>query len=135
MWSSNSFLKACERLKNAGFPFVPEQGLRIGRGYADLGYEEFLLLQDRTMLSLFSGKTSELPEGHENFFFVIPSPDEIVHNLATRGASIESISFHQQRIWKVIVGGSREISVEGRTLHEALLSALTTLLENKNVPV
>ena len=130
MWSKNRFLKECADLKEQGFPFVQEQGRRIARGYADLGYEEFILLTENKLLSLYSGKPSEIPEGHSHHFFLVPSCDEMVDEIIKRGFDIESLQFKNQRSWEIVATkkeGNR-ISEGAPTLEQALLLALKQIV-------
>jgi hypothetical protein len=83
----------------AGSPVDLSAGARCGRGFADLGYEEFLILPPRKLLSLFTGQISELNPEHEKFFFAIPSPDQMVAELDRRGIDIVGLTFERQRTW------------------------------------
>ncbi len=130
MWSKNRFLKECADLKEQGFPFVQEQGRRIARGYADLGYEEFVLLTDDKLLSLYSGKPSEIPEGHSRHFFLVPTCDEMVDEISKRGFDIETLEFKDQRVWKVVLsrGGVSLITEVAPTLEQVLILALKQIV-------
>ena len=75
--SKNSKLLSGTFIEN----FLTEPGLRISRGYADLGYEEFITQSGSKLLSLYTGKASNIPEGHEKFFFRIYDLDELLNLL------------------------------------------------------
>ena len=53
MLSSTRFLKICQRVRDHGI--LPEfrPGIRVGRGMADVGSEEFILIAENKLLSLF----------------------------------------------------------------------------------
>jgi hypothetical protein len=122
MWFPQAILKQCEQLSRAGYNPEFSQGMRVARGYADLGYEEFVLIKSRTLLSLFNGKTSEMPEGHEKFFFHIPSADELVIEIRKRGWDLVASEFYEQRTWKITAAcGGDSLIGEGKSFYEAIL--------------
>lgn len=100
MWSSNAFLKRCEKLKELGLSPDPQTGTRVARGFADLGYEEFYCLNGTKLVSIFTGHPSELSQEHRKFFFSIPSIEGMVDAIAKRGFDVERSEFVNQRSWK-----------------------------------
>ena len=101
MLNSNDFLKNCETLKNKGIEFEIKAGQRIARGFADLGYEEFYLLPNNKLVSLFTGKISELQENHKNFFFVVPTIDDLLTKLALLNIQVEKLLFNDDDQWQL----------------------------------
>ena len=101
LWSDKAKLQACEKLKQAGitFPMVP--GAQVARGFADLGYEEFVIIAEGQIVSLLTGVRGEMPAGHAGHFFVVPSVDQLCDELATRRWLLERAEFVDQRLWKV----------------------------------
>ena len=127
MWSHPTFLKRCEewRQKNTEPPL--KEGTRIARGFADLGYEEFVLLPGKKLLSLYSGTLTQFPEEHAHFFFPVPSADEMVEDIERKGFDIVSLEYRDQRTWVATMEDckSHKRSVfEGGTLEIVLITAL-----------
>lgn len=131
MWLSNTLLRAFEQLKHAGFPLKLEEGAVIARGYADAGAEQFLVLPNNSLLSLFTGKTTPFPEGHERFFFSVLSCDQLVGELSRRGVSLAQALYENQRSWYVIAHASdgTVLQVRAETLQAALLEILLESLK------
>ena len=121
MWYDQDFLAQCESLKQNGRVSNFRPGARIARGFADVGYEEFVVLPNGKMMSLFSGAQSELNEEHRGFFFEVPTEAELLAELETRGELIESVKFADQRTWSV---KTTNLSAESRGLHRTLLLCL-----------
>ncbi len=134
MWASKRFLEQCFELYKAGFVFQIEEGKRLARGFADVGYEEFCLLPGRKLLSLLSGKVTKLEVAEERFFFVVPSADEIVNEIEKLGGDILKIETDDHRSWKVDFrsGDCNTRTVDGRSIESALITALLQISQLKN---
>jgi hypothetical protein len=133
MWLGNQILARFEKLHRAGFECSFEQGEQVARGYADLGYEQFLVLSDHKLLSLQSGKSSELQEGHRHFFFSVPSVEQLADVLARRFIMIEAIYPVGQTRWGIrfkCAEGERQ-EIEDRSLLGVLCEALIMVLEKR----
>ncbi|MCO6429670.1 MAG: hypothetical protein J5J00_02335 [Deltaproteobacteria bacterium] len=129
MARSNSILKRCEELARAGFLPEFEPGMTIGRGFADLGYEEFALLSESKIVSLYTGRESILPQDDRRQFFSVPSADEIVNEIAKRRFEIKNLEFKDQREWALtLMRGEEEIRVTSSSLYEVLIEGLTEIL-------
>jgi hypothetical protein len=122
MWCSPEYLRKCQALRDRGVHFPFETGMRLARGFADLGYEEFVILPVGRLLSLFTGQTSEFPDDHRHFFFAVPTFDQLVQYLIQAGYALEALEFCEQRTWVATVH-AREVSVrgEGETPQDALI--------------
>lgn len=133
MWSSNAFLQSCERLKSLGFAREFDNGMRIARGFADLGYEEFFFLSGRKIVSIFSGQTSPFPAEHAKFFFWVPAIDVLFEAISSRGFDVERIEHRDQREWVIQVrhaaSGAAEESTH-RELDTAAANCLVKILEH-----
>ena len=128
MWSNPRFLKLCEALKTKRGEVPLQDGMKVARGFADLGYEEFLLLPGGKLLSLYSGQVTPFPEQHANFFFEVPAADEISDRIVRELWDIQSLTFEDQRSWKARLkhsktGESREFTAP--TIEELFVTALT----------
>ena len=121
------------RLKELGLPLIREPGERISRGYADLGYEEFLLISEQRMVSLFSGQVSTLPVDHERFFFAVPTVDQMLREVERRGAEIGSIENRDGRSWVVhAILQAQELRSVGVSMEEAVVDMLHQILERES---
>jgi hypothetical protein len=122
---------ACHRLYRLGAFKQFGAGDVIARGFADVGFEEFFILYDGTLLSLTSGDRSNLSDGEKQAFFLIPSIDDILDEIAYFGGIIEQIQKLPAPLgWRieissVVVGMG---SVEAISLFDGILRALGFLL-------
>lgn len=130
MLAHPSFLKLCEELRHA----VPEQelepGMKIARGFADLGYEEFLLLPGERLLALYSGQVTALQDEHRKFFFHVPTPDEMLATIIKANWDIASLHYEEQRTWRLEVceATTKETcNATGDTLEECLARCLRAI--------
>ena len=132
MWSNPKFLKRCEDLKTRCGEVPFSEGMKIARGFADLGYEEFLLLPGRKLLSLYSGQVTPFPEEHSRFFFEVPTPDEVTDRIVRALWDLDSVRFVDQRSWTARLvhsksGESREFSAP--SIEEVFVEALAGICE------
>lgn len=124
MYLRNEQLTKCERLKEHGFPQEVKTGSHVGRGFADLGFEQFLMLPSGKLLSLFTGDCSELPAGHAEYFFVIPTVDRLIEYMESCGAYVDTIDLDDDSEWSVhILGANGLLIVSSATLWDALIEA------------
>lgn len=131
MLHSNSFLKECEKLKEKGFSVDFKPGQQIARGFADLGYELFCLLPNNKTTSLFTGEKADFSEDHKEFFFVVPTKDELIEGIQRKGFEIKLLSYVDQREWKIIVEKDEEKSFADKDLHFLLVKTLIFCFENE----
>ena len=138
MWSSNTFLRKCEQLNTSYPAYELPAGQRIGRGFADLGYEEFLLIPVDKMVSLFTGQVSAFTQEQKTFFFPIPSVDQMVDLIQRANLNIEKLEYIEQRHWKLSI---RSISdgvehvLQAGTIEDVLVDALLLLpMINEKLP-
>ena len=75
IWSSPKYLELCYQLKDTPLEFVISPGTRVARGYADVGFEEFCVLQNNKMVSIHSGEIFEIDLEH---VFVVPSLEQLL---------------------------------------------------------
>lgn len=124
-------LERCQRLREAGIPLHVEVGYRVARKFADLGYEEFYILPGRKIISLLTGQVAHFPVEHEQFFFNVLTNEEAVELLSRQGADIESLQYHDQRVWELtasLQSTGKRIAVSSESLDEAFLDLLIQLL-------
>ena len=117
MIHSNYFLEKCQQLKNLGCDFPIEPGVRLGRGFADYGYEEFYLLQNSKLVSIFTGQVSDWQPIQQKFFFVIPDQFALLNAISLKEIEIISLIYFEQRDWQVVINyQDQEFSLENSDL-------------------
>jgi hypothetical protein len=122
----NDFLQQCERASQRGFPLFDDVGCLVGRGYADIGYEVFVMLPSGQLLSLLTGQTSRFAAEDREHFFSVPDLDTVVRVLEEAGCSIESSIRLEQRTWSVQIrsGDGRTVEALADNLHLAMMMAI-----------
>jgi hypothetical protein len=135
MWKHQSFLKRCAELKQHGYAPEPAPGMRLGRGFADLGVEEFLLLPSGALLSLQRGNQKPLTDDERSHLFCIPSTAECVAEIRRNGYDVETLHYAEQRHWRVAVASEEsdvKFEVQSDDLEEAFIMALEKILFAKH---
>ena len=130
MFASPAFLTLCDKMKSVGLFSRWDPPIRLARGYADLGYEEFCLLPGGNLFSLETGKLGNIPSEHEQFFFQVPSIQEMVNELDSRGFDLNGLFYQEQRTWKLVIIDSRtsvQSVFENREIEMVLADALLSL--------
>lgn len=123
------FIERCFALKGTGFSRPFEVGERVARGFADLGYEEFIVLPSDRLLSLFTGKITSLKQDDLTHLFHIPDVDQLLLWLNQQGVDVESISSTDQRSWKISYNSERgsgqesSLSIPGALIELLIKSA------------
>jgi hypothetical protein len=131
---SNQVLKKFQSLhEKLGAELFSEPGVRLGRGFADLGFEEFVLGGSSKITSLYTGKCGDLPDEHRHFFFNIYDADGLVEVLINLGYDVDRIDYVEQRDWRIVLIGAekKEHSLIAATLLDVLLDAALSLQEKK----
>jgi hypothetical protein len=127
LWSDRAVLDRCFELQKIGVAFPRVPGARIGRGFADVGYEEFGLLPSARVVSLLTGAVREFAENEQRFFFVVPTVDEVREEIDRRGWDIVQLESPERRDWFLEArseGAAQTIAVHAPTLLETFLQAL-----------
>jgi hypothetical protein len=132
---SAHFLDLVSKLGEEGLFKDPVKDFTLGscllRGYADLGVEQFIIVGERKLSSLFTGIQSTLPQEHDRFFTKIPSSSEIVNQILIRNFDIKTCSFKDQRVWSLLAEAtdkSRMIEVQDPEIEAALAKVLLEIL-------
>ena len=127
MITERSYLELCHQAYKAQIQLPIGPGTHVGRGFADLGYEEFLWLPNGQLLSLYTGAQTAFPEGHRDHFFAVPTIDGVIQELSRRGFDVATTEFIDQRQWRILVRSihdQRVLTAESRNFGEALLQLL-----------
>lgn len=93
MWSDRDYLQACDELHKQGLRPKFEPGEIVARGFADLGFEEFLILPSGKLLSVMTGTMTELAEGDRERLVLVPTVEQLVEILEQRKCYLEKIEF------------------------------------------
>ena len=133
MVSSLKYLAKCSKLKDSGVTFDFEQGSFIARGFADLGFEEFIVLTSNKILSIYSGKISGLPEEDKKNFFAVPSIELMINKIRIAGFDILGLTYESQRTWQLKVENKMMNivkSYDSDSLNQVILDCLVNIYEN-----
>ncbi|MCI5065540.1 hypothetical protein MRY87_07440 [bacterium] len=95
----------CEAAMRGGYPLDSRPGKVIGRGFADVGYEVFLVLPNRMLLSLLTGEQSPLRDEEGSHYFSVPSVEEVVARIEEGGSQLTRLLREDRRTWSVGVEG------------------------------
>jgi len=131
---SNKILASFDRLKEIGLPQSLDSGRMVGRGFSDLGYEQFLILSGERIISCFTGKTTDFkPEEREHFFQIL-NADELTLEIIKLGWDIAGVNHVDGRRWElklVKAGEDSKVVFSENSLLEVLLQAVSFCLEKK----
>ncbi len=130
---SNARLQLCSELGDAGFPLRLKPGAVIGRGFADVGYEAFVMLAGKRMLSLFTGDSTTFPEEHAQFFFSVPAAEELLDFLCEKGWSL-SMDSTEEELYRIKLSaeeGRAPISFECSHFEEGLIEIAKEALRSQ----
>lgn len=124
-------IAACHRLYRCGALTQFGPGDMIARGFADVGFEEFFVSYDGTLLSVPAGDRSNLDEGERHAFFLLPTVDDIIGEIYALGGVVERIEKLPEPLgWRVAVS-SLVVGVktlESPSLFDGLARALGFLV-------
>ncbi len=131
MWLNRAELDSFQSLCDLGLVPSFEIGTRVGRGFADVGYEEYCVLPGNRLQSLLTGTIAPLVDSDKGKLFAILSPDEILAQIVMRGFDVLSLSCPKQRDWVLEMQDSDQnrTTIVGRSVLNATLAALTNILE------
>lgn len=125
---SNKFLEKCEFLKLKGVLFETKPGVLIGRGFADLGYEEFLLFENYKITSIYRGNTSDFNDEKDHFFRV-PTVKELRKKIFEYNYDIIDLKLAQGIEASLVSSdGKEEKKFFSNSLEELFLDMLISIL-------
>ena len=128
MYSHPDTLKKIELLKHSGIDFKVTSGAHLARGFADLGYEEFILLPNNNILSLFSGDQKEFSSHDSKNFFLVPTTDQLIEKIIENDILINAI-VKTERGFKVELFRVDKVAFsEANNLFDAFLNAFLDIL-------
>ena len=130
MMYTSEYLTLCHRLLGKhNFRLTP--GLRIGRRFADVGFEEFSVITQQSIVSLMSGKIIPLEADFLTYYFPIYSVEELLRLLYSSHIDVESITYVEQRTWSAILKSSNSdtVTLSCSTVEELFLRGLLWALK------
>jgi len=122
---NNKFLKECEALQQAGWKPALKAGMRVARGFADLGYEEFYLLPQNKLVSIYTGESSQYNPTERDFFFLVPDTKQLIAELNNRECEIISLEHEDNREWVLCLSSEDRVCFKGNSIKSALIAALS----------
>ena len=132
MLHSRSMLALYEALARA-LPAQPlEVGDRVGRGFADIGHEEFIVLTGNRLLSLLTGAVTELNQDRREHLFLILSADQLLKKIIQASFEVVKLESINRRSWVCLLrddSGKREISIESPSIEEAFVRGLLEIYQ------
>lgn len=126
LWSTPVFLKLAQELHRSGIKFPIGPGIKVARGFADLGAEEFIVMPGKKLVSLFTGEKSSMPDDFEDHFFVVPNFESLIEAFHLYHLTIPLVELSDDGSW--LVDGSKVESAE-----EAMMSILIKSVETDSV--
>jgi hypothetical protein len=136
MWLGRTELESFQTLRDMGLSPSFEIGTRVGRGFADLGYEEYCVLPGNRLQSLLTGTIAPLVDADKSRLFAILSVDEIVEQIVLKGYDVVSFSSPEQRDWFLelrVPKGVQKV-LKGHSLLDSALAGLRYVLnEGKSI--
>jgi hypothetical protein len=128
-------LRACDGLRAAGCFGSYVAGDLVARGFADVGYEEFLVLHGGRVMSRLTGQISEVTERERAMLFVVPDCDRVVREVGAAGVDVRECHRYPDGGWRVAGEGEHgPVSAEGVSLLAALVQLLATTVQVTMVP-
>ncbi len=124
--NSNDFLEICSKLE-----LQPKfnMGERVCRGFADLGFEEFVVAGKNFIVSLFTGEKKEINESEKDHFFLIPDVDYLIQYLYELEVNIIEVKFVDEREW-FVKGVSLSSDRSFESSESTLVGSLVALLNS-----
>ena len=136
MLADQQLLHACFEIGKLGLNFPLVTGIRIGRGFADVGYEEYSVIDTRRAVSMLTGTIIALDDFYLNYYFLVPTVDEVTKEIFQRGWDITAIEYRDQRDWVVTAqqvdpSHPKGIAISSKPrpeLHSAMIHLLKKIL-------
>lgn len=106
-------------------------GSRLGRGFADLGFEEYLVLSGDRLASLLTGTIAQIQEHEKGKLFSILNVDEMLVEIHAREFDVLNIETQDQRSWTLTMRGEsgKLVTLPGSSILEVCTAALRYILE------
>lgn len=118
MLYGNSWLKICSQLKDISTQHF-EAGDRIARGFADLGFEEYLLLPNEKILSLYTASVVPFPSEHKHHFFKVLSTVQLSNYLIAKNLDFVLRTSDNQFTCEI-----SDLKFSGNSIEQVLMEAV-----------
>lgn len=131
MWLTKNELAVFQELAELGLEPSFEIGSRVGRGFADLGFEEYCILPGNRLQSLLTGTITPLVDQDKGKLFGIFSPDELIQKIIISGFDVSTIKSPDQRDWnlEMNISGANVPVVKAKSLLMVCCEALKVALK------
>jgi hypothetical protein len=106
MWNDRRYLEILGKLADRGYFREFECGDVVGRGFADVGYEEFVVLPDARLCSLYTGQVVNLPPSDGNhgnasrYHFLVPTLQQLGDIICRAGFDNIRVETELGAFWK-----------------------------------
>jgi hypothetical protein len=143
MWNDRKYLERLAVLADRGYLREFECGDVVGRGFADVGYEEFVVLPNARLCSLYTGQVVDLPavDGPQSnatrYHFLVPTLQQLGDIICRAGFENIKIETELGAFWRASCEDGRASGIgKGKTgsgewcktPEEALVSAFLEML-------
>jgi hypothetical protein len=134
MWSDKGYLEQLVVLYEKGLLKHFELGDVVARGFADVGFEEYIVLANMRICSLYTGKIGELSENNLAFYFLVPSLQQLGDIIGRWGFDNIKIESELGAFWSASFLdtklGEHYVSERQTTPHEALVRLFVSVIES-----
>jgi hypothetical protein len=106
MWNDRKYLELLGMLADRGYLREFECGDVVGRGFADVGYEEFVVLPNARLCSLYTGQVVDLPasDGQQGsafrYHFLVPTLHQLGDIICRAGFENIKIETELGAFWR-----------------------------------
>ena len=143
MWNDRKYLDMLSTLADCGYLRQFELADIVARGFADIGYEEFVVLPNNRICSLYTGQIVDLPTldgkisvASSSFHFLVPTLQQLGNIFCRIGFENIKIESQLGSFWTASCedrrgGGDQGILGAGercKTPEEAIVSLLLQIL-------
>lgn len=123
MLHGKAMLRSFEMLGRVRTLGALRPGMRVARGFADIGYEEFIVLPNEQLLSLLTGEAAPIDASKREHLFEILSADQLARVVRESGCEFGEICFVDGREWRVEVRSpdGEMVSARAASLDESFM--------------
>jgi hypothetical protein len=130
MWNDDSYLNKVYKLSRSGFFLDFYEGQSVARRYADIGFEEFMVLNNYELVSKLTGTKSSLVTDEKRELFLVPIFEEAVAWLEECGGNLSSLTKTGAKRWKAQVKyGDKILETEEKSPAECIVVIGTKILK------
>jgi hypothetical protein len=130
VWYDRDYLDSLQALANSGYLKEFSPGDTVARGFADIGYEEFLVLPNSALCSKLTGEVSPLNDSNEKFFFLVPCLAQLADVACRSGLAEIRLETELGSRWEASLceGDDAEVRIKSASSAKIPEQALVTLM-------